>query len=814
MALVLKNPAIWARLDSSFITNDPSIADICVQRSIGEKLDVVLDTSDGLTACLAVLSTAVPHASRWRSFAVRSLCDAGFGRHNDAMAILDAIEASCRGVVLAALENLNLEFSFDMIYGFDCASWTMPNLRRLSTCNFAPSGIFTSLRSFHMHLNFLFQPQVVSYLLIHAPGLETLSLEFVDFVTPPLEPCSRVIHWGIKFMQLRVVNTKWPAMKPFYESLKFPRLRRMQISLLDFDGDNVSATLFVAKLVPDPQWSRVNVLDLHVTSKCGGPYYLEIPFQKLAHLEIFSLRTDHHLMRSNLWPPLLAFQITESENVTQMWLEDSIKDMRQRGVRARMRIVSISNCYLLDRNTLEGIVGRGLILGQSLTQDELINRVQRPTTVVPWAGKPLVRLPIEVLEVVLQSAVLGFQPSGRYKCASRLAGVSSTFRKAMLSMPTLWTDIHSSAAANNPMAVYTGIKRSMGLGLHITLKVVNGAQACADLLEIAAPHSHRWHSFRLHDSPGSSDTKRVITAMSDFVGNIQLPQLRNLYLNYDFARGRTWAEMLAAGTSWEGHLYKSWLAPNLISLSCSGVIPVPLSHARSLTKFDFFLTTGLNYQKPRLLVAFLANVPSLEELSLFYMCFDPPANVLDVSATLPNLRKLSIRITDTNWESMSPIYCALKTPKLRDLHLRLQFLKHFSCMLDITTYLRNLLPDVNMCRLTGLYLNISVEEDPSRGFNECITLPLCESIIPHLTQLTVETNLRLLPSPEYPPPLTEIRIMNSHLVDIDWLSTLRTQMESIHTWNAVEVVEIQNCRSLLASKQDIHDLIPGERLLI
>jgi len=349
----------------------------------------------------------------------------------------------------------------------------------------------------------------------------------------------------------------------------------------------------------------------------------------------------------------------------------------------------------------------------------------------------------------------------------------------------------------------------------VTLEFEDGVQACTDLLEVASPHSLRWHSFRLLVSyAGASETNQLLSAVSKCVGSRDLPQLQNLYLNYDFGRGQTWAEMLAAGTTWKGHLYKSWLAPNLDSLSCTGVIPYPLTFARSLTKFDFILVTDLNYQKPRLLISFLANVPTLEELSLFFMCFNPPANSLEISARLPNLRKLSIRITDTNWASMSPIYRALETPRLRDLYLRLQFLKHFNCTLDVTTYLQNLMPDAHTPRLLGLHLNVFVEEDPSRGFVEYAILPLCKYILPHLRHLSLESNLPLLPSPKCPPPLVNIRIINSHHVDIDWFSALRTQMESILAWDDVELVEIRRCNLLLASKQELCSMVSGEKLLI
>ncbi|KLO06739.1 hypothetical protein SCHPADRAFT_910080 [Schizopora paradoxa] len=795
-------------------TSNPSVVDVCAQMNFEGKLDVVLDTSDGLAACLPVLSFAVPHASCWKTFTVRSLCDAKTGKLMDVLAVLDAIEDSCRNVIFDELESLNIEFSVDMLYGFDCDSWTMPNLHRLSTHNLIPSGVFTSLTSLHLHFNFIYHPQAFPHLLNHAPSLDTLSLEFVDFLAP-LEPCSRVIHWGIRNLQVQVVDTDWEKMESFYETLKFPGLRRIQISLLDFDAKRDSATAFVSNLVPDPQWSRISHLELHLVSKRGGTYYLKLPFDRLADLETLSLHTDHHLMRSNRWPPLSAIQITKSENVSQMWLEDSIKDMRTCGVWARLQIVAISSCRQLDSSSLENIVGDRLVYGP-LSEDDLTYLVRKSTSRVPWAGRPLVQIPIEVLEVVLQSAVLSVPPSERYDCASRLAGVSSTFRKLMLSMPTLWTDIHSAAAAKNRFAVYIGIKRSMSLGLHITLEVDNGSQACADLLEIAAPHAQRWHSFRLQASATSIvfETDRVLSALSETVTPLQLPNLKDLCLNYDFARGKTWAEMLAGGTLWRGHLYRSWHVHNLDSLSCTGVIPTPIFFAKSLTKFDFNLTTDLSYQKPRVLVSFLASVPSLEELSLSYMSYTPRPSGVDITASLPNLRKLNIRITNTKWESISQVHSALETPKLREFSLRLQFLNPLNHAQDITTYLQNLLPGANMRRLTSLHLNVFVEEDPAQGFVETVTLPLRESLLPHLNHLTVEINLPLHPSSDYLPPLTEIRIRNSHLVNIDWLSTLYAQMESNHAWDAVEVVEITNCSSLLDAKQDIRMMIPSWKLLL
>jgi len=133
--LVANKPAIWTSLVSSFVVDGPSIAN--TRWSHGEKLDVVLDTCDGLTSCLAVLSSALPHVSRWRSFTVRSTYGAEVSRpDDDAQAVLDAIEVCCRDAVFLDLEHLSLEFSPDSICGFDCASWNIHNLRHLSTPQF------------------------------------------------------------------------------------------------------------------------------------------------------------------------------------------------------------------------------------------------------------------------------------------------------------------------------------------------------------------------------------------------------------------------------------------------------------------------------------------------------------------------------------------------------------------------------------------------------------------------------------------------------------------------------------------------------
>jgi len=83
--------------------------------------------------------------------------------------------------------------------------------------------------------------------------------------------------------------------------------------------------------------------------------------------------------------------------------------------------------------------------------------------------------------------------------------------------------------------------------------------------------------------------------------------------------------------------------------------------------------------------------------------------------------------------------------------------------------------------------------------------------LPHLQHLIVETNLLLSPEFDNPPSLKDITFKNFPHIEIDWFGILRAQMESLGTWDGLEMVVVDRYNQLQTDEQELRALIsPGK----
>jgi len=463
--------AAWTTISSAAARHNPFSIRQSTERSQNEGLHVYLDKSDGLNACLMVLSSAVPHAHRWKTFEIKAL------RESDnldyAPSPLEAIGICCWETRFLGLEDFRFENDSLWEPTCLCDSWVIPCIRHLSMTNTLPATFPSSLSSFH--LTFLDgivskeHPQTLLSFLAQTPRLEDLTLEFKRLDTLQIGiHYSMTILWTVSSLRIMLLDADGSVLEPLFSALKFPALKRLRISLCWHDSSRRRGHDIVIPvcLFPDPSWSRVTSVELFVDSPHGPSNCVGIPIAHIPFTETLSIKTNIRLRPFKILRQLHILQIADSDHIALSWLGSVLRDMKSDGSWADFLLLSISNCALLQKKPVLELFDRGrLRYGRALSLEELSVEGRRRQARLSLMDSPIRRLPYELLEVIVSMSTFGQRPSGRYTHNLNLVCVSRRFRKMAHDIPALWTDIHSEAVKRYSNAVSTCIIRSKDLPL-------------------------------------------------------------------------------------------------------------------------------------------------------------------------------------------------------------------------------------------------------------------------------------------------------------------------------------------------------------
>ncbi|KLO19953.1 hypothetical protein SCHPADRAFT_935065 [Schizopora paradoxa] len=466
--------------------------------------------------------------------------------------------------------------------------------------------------------------------------------------------------------------------------------------------------------------------------------------------------------------------------------------------------------------------------------DERIHTLTSQTSKVFAAfGRGLESLPYEVLAIILEQAA--DLKSEDPKSPLRLSHVSRRFRSVMLSLPKAWCAISSDMDSE---WVDTVLARSRSSGMQVQFKGVNDFGDAIHSLAHTLPFSDRWRSFALHAA--FRPDLDAVSQFSDFRKrclDLKLPRLVHAEFHFDDNH-----PISIEARHPDIHLFTTWDAPNLRSLTMTNSIP-NLFNSPNLTKFTmrFECLTTFAQRNLRPFFAFLAGNPQLKELALHFSCYFP-AILQTPRLVHTTIESLSIEVEYAEFEwipqraAILAILTSMSLPKLTALDVNATFeggkstsdywddeddISEDDDGLEVSDMLFDMLPlpglcpAIKRCSLRVLGYELTHPE---------LSLHRVLHAMPNLEHLRIDTNLDLessmctcpvaSASPSEMlvwPKIRTLELNHCEDVIIDWVEDFVSWLQRAPgAWERFEMLTVRACAEL--QKAELLEFIPKEKL--
>ena len=302
------------------------------------------------------------------------------------------------------------------------------------------------------------------------------------------------------------------------------------------------------------------------------------------------------------------------------------------------------------------------------------------------SSRGLAKLPDELLIrvfAIVQNLDMSGQPRRSYDRLRRITAVCRRFRALVCSTASFWTDVGDFLCADE-LDVY--LSRSKNARLNVSLECHEGGwRDGLRFLEKVVPHCRRWKSFDI-DFNGYAfvrPSKRYIERAYDLMHGLHTDALESIQWELPDADNAV-GEGCIEDDADVYHVYTTWVAPRLGSLSGFKIVPRESSRVHgatfSLTSCDLFFCG--RWQIPRNLLsrfyAFLSSQPRLESLDIHYTNF--PMEIRNVNqtskpVTLPSLRRLCLmtdidsHLRDDDLFDVQKFLCRLALPIIEHIQI-------------------------------------------------------------------------------------------------------------------------------------------------
>lgn len=395
-------------------------------------------------------------------------------------------------------------------------------------------------------------------------------------------------------------------------------------------------------------------------------------------------------------------------------------------------------------------------------------------------GRLLNRLPLELLAETIRFACCQWDSYSDVGDLINMSHVNRRFRNVVLGMTDAWAHVSS----NMPTKIQRlSLERSRNASLHVELEQLHndhefeeffanpesagfGRSRMGNCVVETARCCARWQDIQIRmpkseHNQFTPESHALYWALSTkFFRDLHVPRLASLSLSHwgylldaRHVEGNTRAEIIDTI-----HFYHSWKAPNLRSISFSGIVPAPIPGA-AIKELSLQLLQDVNMHYMDFAVAiqdllvFLQETPSLEKLKVHshsrgLVDFPPIHNF--PTTILKNLRSLTLILDHSaNSErfdaSFTSLTDCLHIPNLSSLCVKMKLQTQADAVStdqDVTNLINSFVPKHGFVSLENLFLYV-YDDDP----NGMRSMSVALDKYPSLRTLTVGITGNLVVTP-------------------------------------------------------------------